>query len=307
MKNTAFIIAFLILVTGMHTVFSQDASLSYKLQSGKSYLLEIGIQQNTSSESMNSDEISMFSHMIMEFRVDSLGRNQKIHMSVTYRDLLLSMLAPSLDVDINSETGNNPVLTAMVDSLQGKWFRLSMDASGKLDTLYGLSDIFREMAEYPADDQQQKEVSLGTLHEAYGEDAFRSLHGLFVEFYPSVQPIRNWTNDLIYYFNTKAVDISNRYYLTKTSEEMVTIQGMGMINSQSKFTETIPLGEVSSTVSGTQTYDFRTDPATGWIKECLSRQRVVIETTIVKSDQYPTGLKIPSYTETVFEIQGSIL
>jgi len=307
MKNTAFIIAILILSTVGHSTFSQETNLSYRLQSGRSYLLEIAVQQNTNSESMNSDEISMFSHMILEFRVDSLGADHHIHMSVRYTDLLLSMLAPSLDVDINSETGNNPVLTAMVDSLQGKWFGLSMNESGKMDTLYGLVEIYKELADYPAEDLEQKKVSLGTLHEAYGEDAFRSLYGLFVEFYPSVQPIRNWTNDLTFYFNTKAVKIANRYYLSKTSEDLVTIQGMGMINSLSKFNESIAFGEISSTVSGTQTYDFRTDPATGWIKECLSRQRVVIETTIVRSNQYPVGLKIPSYTETVFEVKGSIL
>lgn len=306
MKNAAFIITLLILALDPQTAFSQDARLSYDLQPGKHYLLEIEMQQNTSSESMNSDEVSMFSHMILEFRVDSLSPDQLIHMSVRYKDLLLSMLAPGLNIDINSETGNNPVLSSLIDTLGGRWFSLSMDESGKLDTLYGLMDIFKKMAEYPQDDQQQKELSLGTLHEAYGEDAFRSLFKLFVAFYPSVQPIQNWTSDLTYYFNTKAVKIANRYYLTKTNEEQHTIQGMGMISSLNKFTETIPLGEVSSTVSGTQTYDFQTDPASGWIKRCLSRQRLVIETTIVKSNQFPVGLKIPSYTETVFEVKGFI-
>lgn len=306
MKNAAFIITLLILAIGPQTVFSQDARLSYDLQPGKHYFLEIEMQQNTSSESMNSDEVSMLSQMILEFRVDSLSPDQLIHMSVRYSDLLLSMLAPGLGIDINSETGNNPILSTLIDTLGGKWFKLSMDESGKLDTLFGLVDIFEKLVEYPQDDQQQKELSLGTLHEAYGEDAFRSLFNLFVAFYPSVQPLKNWTNDLTYYFNTKAVKIANRYYLTKTSEEQITIQGMGMISSLSKFTETIPLGEVSSTVSGTQTYDFQTDPGSGWINKCLSRQRLVIETTIVKSNQFPVGLKIPSYTETVFEVKGSI-
>ena len=306
MKNTAFIIAFLMLILDPQTTFAQDARLSYDLQPGKHYFLEIELQQNTSSESMNSDEISMFSHINLEFRVDSMSPDQLIHMSVRYNDLLLSMLAPGLNIDINSKTGNNPVLTALIDTLGGKWFNLAMDESGKLDTLFGLVDIFENLAEYPQVDHLQKEVSLGTLHEAYGEDAFQGLFKLFVAFYPSVQPIRNWTSDLTYYFNTKAVKIANRYYLTKTSKDQVTIQGMGMINSLSKFTETIPLGEVSSTVSGTQTYDFQTDPASGWIKKCLSRQRLVIETTIIKSDQFPVGLKIPSYTETVFEVKGSI-
>jgi len=306
MKNTIIIITFLILVINPQASFSQDASLAYNLLPGNLYTLDIEMQQNTSSESMNNDEINMFSHMILEFRLDSLSTEHIFHMSVRYRDLLMSMLAPGLGIDINSETGNNSVLTALVDTLQGKWFHLSMHASGELDSLYGLTDIFKKMAEYPQEDQQQKELTLGTMHEAYGNDAFKSLFNLFVAFYPNVQPIKNWTRDLTYYFNTKAVKISNRYYLTKTSGGVVTIQGMGMIKSQKEFTETIPLGEVKSTVSGTQTYDFHTDATSGWVKRCLSRQRLVIETTIVKSKQFPAGLKIPSYTETVFEIKGSI-
>ncbi len=79
--------------------------------------------------------------------------------------------------------------------------------------------------------RQQAEVSLGTLNEAYGPDAFRSLFNLFVDIYPTVQPIQNWTKDLIYYVNTKQVEIANRYYYTKTAGEVHTIQGMGMINA----------------------------------------------------------------------------
>lgn len=306
MKNATFIIAFLILVLDPQTTFSQDARLSYDLHPGKHYILDIEMQQNTSSESMNNDEVNMFSHMILEFRVDSLSSDCLIHMSVRYRNLLLSMLAPGLGIDLNSETGNNPVLSALVDSLQGNWFHLSMTEAGKLDSISGLVDIFEKLALSPTENQQQKEVSLGTLHEAYGSDAFKSLFSLFVTIYPSVQPLKNWTHDLTYYFNTKAVKIENRYYLTKTDEALVTIQGMGMINSLNEFSETLPFGDVKSTVSGTQTYDFRTDVTSGWIKKCLSRQRLVIETSIVKSTQFPVGLKIPSYTETIFEVKGSI-
>jgi hypothetical protein len=49
------------------------------------------------------------------------------------------------------------------------------------------------------------------------------------------------------------------------------------------------------------------DRATGWPLKCVSRQRVVIETTIIESSYLPLGLKIPSYTETLFEVTGSKL
>lgn len=217
------------------------------------------------------------------------------------------MLAPGLGIDINSETGNNQLLKEMADSLQGQWFFLTMRPSGELMSLEGLADIFLKLSEYPVENQQQAEVSLGTLHEAYGPDAFRSLFNLFMDIYPNVQPIQNWTKDLIYYVNTKQVEIANRYYYTKTAREVHTIQGMGIINALKAYLETLPMGEVSSKVSGTQTYDFQTDASSGWLIRCISKQKLIIETTIIKSNQLPVGLKIPSYTETAFEVKGSIL
>ena len=47
------------------------------------------------------------------------------------------------------------------------------------------------------------------------------------------------------------------------------------------------------------------DIETGWLKQCVSRQRLVIETTIIKDPYLPEGLKIPSFTETLFEVKGT--
>ena len=81
----------------------------------------------------------------------------------------------------------------------------------------------------------------------------------------------------------------------------------GMLNAMKEYYETTGLGDVKSAVSGSQTYDFQMNPLTGWLKQCISRQRVIIETTILKSNYLPAGLKIPSYTETVFEVTGGRL
>jgi hypothetical protein len=264
------------------------------------------MQQNTRSESMNSEEINMYSSMLLEFKVDSITPGNLIEMSVSYKKLHLSMLAPGMGIDINSETGNNTLLSEMMDSLQGQVFQLVMNESGDLKSMVGLEAIFEKLAAYPLPEQQQANLTLETLHEAYGPDAFQGLFNLFVAFYPSIQPLKNWTSDLIYYFNTKPVEISNRYYLTKTTGEVVTIQGMGVINAVDDFRETIALGEVTSTVSGTQTYDLQTEASSGWLIRCISKQKLIIETTVVKSKQLPVGLKIPSYTETSFEVKGSI-
>jgi hypothetical protein len=40
---------------------------------------------------------------------------------------------------------------------------------------------------------------------------------------------------------------------------------------------------------------------------CVSKQRVIVETTIVSSPHLPEGLKIPSYTETSFEVKGTVI
>ena len=80
-----------------------------------------------------------------------------------------------------------------------------------------------------------------------------------------------------------------------------------MLNAQKEFKETTNMGEVTSSVSGNQTYDFQMDIESGWLKKCVSRQQIKIETTIVKSEYLPAGLKIPSFTETVFEVKDQKL
>jgi hypothetical protein len=285
---------------------AQEPRLSYNLEPGMHCTLAIEIQQNTMSESLSSDEISLFSFIHLDFQVDSVESSGSIHMTAAYSDLVLSMLAPGLALDVNSENGKNPLLTGLLEMLQKGCFRVIMNSSGALQELSGLDSLFMELSAYPASDSNELHVILGTLEEAYGPNAFQGLFNLFVSYFPVVQPISNWTRDITYFFNSKPVNVVNRYYLTRATDELVIIQGMGMLNSINEIREKLPMGEVKSTVSGSQTYDFQVDPATGWLKKCVSRQRVMIETTVVKSPHFPEGLKIPSYTETVFEVKGTL-
>jgi len=289
------------------TVRSQETRLSHHLKTGMRYLLAIEVQQNTMSESMTTEQISMFSRMKLIFRVDSTDSSGLIHMTVRYSDLLLSMLAPGMSMDINSESGKNRTLSDLIDILEQGSFHLAMKESGELCSLDGLTTLIESLSSYPAKDIHELEVIINTLDEAYGSNAYQGIHNLFIAFYPSVQPIQNWTRDFTYYLNTKPVQMVNRYYLSRTTGEMNIIQGMGMLNSLQEYCETTSLGEVKSAVSGTQTYDYQVEKGSGWLRKCLSRQRVLIETTIIKSPALPSGLKIPSYTETVFEVRGSVL
>ncbi len=298
-------IAFLLLV--LVQIHAQETRLSYNLLPGERYLLDIDLQQNTSSEVMNSADISLYSRTRIEFVVDSTDKLGMIHMKVRYRNLLLSMLAPGMNIDINSSSGKNTMLSSMVDSLSKGTFYMIMDGTGELKSLVGLEPLFESLALVPARDTNEYQVILKTLEEVYGPNSFKSLISLFVSIYPVIEPMTNWTNDITYYFNTKPVKMVNRYNLTKSNGEEMTIQGLGMLNALKEYPERTNMGEVKSVVSGSQTFDFQMNYHTGWLKRCVSRQRVLIETTIVKSSYLPPGLKIPSYTETVFEVKGSRL
>ena len=307
MKIAYIFFALALFAAKLGVVQAQEPGLSYNLQVGESYFLEIDLQQSTHSESIDSEEISFYNLTRMEFSVDSINAADQFHLSVRYRDLLISMLAPQMDIDISSASGKDKMLSDMVKLLEQGTFSMTMTPRGKLVSLEGLEELFASLASFQTTDTLEHQVIIKTLEEAYGPDAFKSLCNVFIWVYPVINPMSNWTNDITYYFNTKAVKMVNRYYLTKTTDEMVVIQGMGMLNTLKEFHETTGMGDVKSTVSGSQTYDFHMDPETGWLKRCVSRQRVIIETTILKSNYFPPGLKIPSYTETAFEVSGGRL
>ena len=295
------LILFLIALT---QVKAQEAELIYRLQAGESYFLQSDLQQSTHSESIDSEEISFYNLTRLEFKVDSIESNTHIHFSVQYRDLLISMLAPQMGIDISSASGRDTMLTEMVNMLEQGTFHLVMSSRGEVLGLEGLDELFAPLASFEASDTTEQQVVIKTLQEAYGPDAFRSFCNLFLYVYPVIYPMSNWTNDISYYFNTKAVQMVNRYYLTKSTEESVVIQGLGMLNSNQEFFETTGMGKVKSVVSGSQTYDFKVDPESGWLQRCVSHQRVIIETTILESRYFPPGLNIPSYAETSFEVTG---
>lgn len=297
-----------LLVSGIFSMsHAQEPRQSYRLIPGETYRLTIEIQQNTRSEAMDSDAITLSSQIEMKFAVDSLDEPDLVHLTVQYSSLALSMLAPEMGMDINSGSNTNSLLASLIDSLEQTRFQIITDTRGALLQQRGLASRFEKLALLPAKDSNELDVILHTLRELYGPDAFSSLSGLFLSVYPVVQPMRNWTNDITYYFNTRPVGMVNRYTLSRTTDELMIIQGLGMIEAGQQFREITDMGEVESVVTGTQTYDLQMDRATGWPLKCVSRQRVVIETTIIESSYLPKGLQIPSYTETLFEVTGSRL
>ena len=307
MNKTFIALALILLLHPPEEGRAQQGILSYRLQEGASYYLQSDLQQNTHSESADSEEISFYNLTRIEFHVDSIDARGQYHRRARYRDLLISMLGPRMEIDISSASGKDLLLAEMVQMLEERSFSLVMTKQGEVLKLSGLEELFESLARLQVKDTTEQEVILNTLTEAYGPDAFLSLCHVFLWIYPVIEPMQNWTNDINYYFNTKAVKMVNRYYLSKTTSDVVVIQGLGMLNAIKEYYETTDLGEVKSAVSGSQTYDFQMNPESGWLKQCISRQRVMIETTIVNSKYLPAGLKIPSYTETVFEVTGGTL
>lgn len=299
---------FCMLLTGPLTLCpAQEPRESYRLNPGEVYFLSVEIQQNTRSEAADSDAITLSSRVEMSFTVDSLQDPDLIYMTVRYRSLELTMLAPEMGLEINSRSSSNPLLTGLMDSLERTAFRLVTDARGALLQQRGLAERFRELAQVPAKDTAELNVILQTLREVYGSNAFSSLFGLFISVYPVVRPMTSWTNDITYYFNTRPVEMVNRYTLSRSTDERMIIQGLGMIEARQQFREHTEMGVVESLVTGSQTYDLQMDRETGWPIKCVSRQRVLVETSIIESSYLPKGLKIPSYTETLFEVNGSRL
>jgi len=102
MKSACIFFALALLLALPDLVKGQEPGLVYSLQPGETYFLETDLQQSTHSESIDSEEISFYNLTRVEFSVDSIDSAKQIYMSVRYRDLLISMLAPQMGIDISS-------------------------------------------------------------------------------------------------------------------------------------------------------------------------------------------------------------
>jgi hypothetical protein len=104
-------------------------------------------------------------------------------------------------------------------------------------------------------------------------------------------------------FNAKPIEISNNFFYQKLSEEKMRVQGIGVIT---EINESFELNEMSmlTNLKGNQTYDFLFDSESGWLIEGMSKQKIHSLSTITGNPDLPTGLKIPSFTESEYEFSG---
>jgi len=294
------IILFPVIVSG------QDKTLGYKLDPGKRYSLKISVNQSTFSDTYDqSSDVTLDLRMTLHFDIQRQINDQYYTANVSYDELYLSMLAPSMNIDINSGSGKNLILSNLIDTLESRIFRLQLKRDGSFILFSDINACFFEMYDFNIGTEEERDVIIKTLREAFGNNAFNSICNIFVNLYPPDYQTANWDKSISYYFNTKPVAMTNRFFLVKQTIEQNTIQGIGMISPSESVTETNDGTTVSSSASGSQTYDLQADPESGWLHEGTSRQRIMVKTTIVRDNILPRGLEIPSYTETLFTLKGT--
>ena len=289
------------------TMSGQEPESGYHLIPGNRYSLHIDVRQNTFSESYGQgNDVSLDLNMTIHFDVESQLNNEFYTAQVSYENLFLSMLAPGMNIDINSANGTNSILPTLIDSLESKYFRAQISRDGTVIMFGDINGFFFKMYDYVINSEEEQDVIIKTLREAFGNNAFNSFCNLFINIYPSSGTDPAWDKEFLYYFNTKPVEMKNRFFLVKQTEKQNTIQGMGMISTLESVVETHNGSSVQSTATGSQTYDLQLDPATGWLLKGSSRQRILVKTIILQDSKLPRGLEIPSYTETTFTIKGTV-
>ena len=118
------------------------------------------------------------------------------------------MMAPQIGIDISSASAKNQQLSQMVElNSKRKLSSWHVPCGRTQRTNRAWKAFLQPWNPSRQSDSLEQEVILNTLNEAYGPDAFTSMFNLFLWIYPVISPMNNWTNDITYYFNTKAVKL----------------------------------------------------------------------------------------------------
>ncbi|MBN1132330.1 MAG: hypothetical protein JXR52_09000 [Bacteroidales bacterium] len=274
----------------------------YRLLPGKRYSLEISVRQNTHSENYYSrSDLRLDLNMTLHFDIVSASDSGGYHVEASYDNLFLSMLAPDMSIDINS--GKDNLLNILIDSLEQKPFRMYLNRDGSFILMDSISAFLNTFYHLELSGEEL-DVIIKTLKEAFGTDAFNSLCNLFINIHPTAESGTGWEKQFTYFFNTRPVKMINRFFPVKQTNQLRILQGIGMIITEKEIIGSSEQSTVSTTASGSQTYDLQIDPVTGWLKSGNSRQRILVKTKILEDSRLPSGLEIPSYVETLFTLTG---
>lgn len=273
----------------------------YNLASGEEFTLDIQIIQNSSSESrFHARNVSLDVLTKVAFRVadqDSLGNYL---LECRYRDPALTLFSTSLDLSLDSESGNRPLLTSLTDSLEALVFTLKMSVYGEPMAVDSLDRYIERAAGHLEGSQEEKELVTKTVKDAFGRGAFLNLCHMMLNLYP-VEPGRSVTKQVPHWFSQRILTKENSFYYTATPSGKWRVQGVGVIDEE-EVQEPLDRNRVLTNIRGKQTYDYLCDPVTGVIVEGVSRQRLFVRTLYQDRERFPEGLEVPSETVTKYLI-----
>jgi len=278
---------------------------SFSLITGKEYALKVDVNQNTIAQSNGMDEdISLDIGAAYHFIVDSLDSDGNYMLSAFYTHLSISMVAPSMKISLNPESSSGKLLQEYLELLQNFRWKLVMTPAGELKEVSGLNEVFQLMSEREGSRVEQ-DIIIKTLNEAFGTEAVLSFSNMILHIYPDYNAPGRWEMNLKHNFNTREVDLRNKWYYTLNKSGQQLIQGMGVFNSAES--DTLEYGGLllTTSLSGNQTYDYQTNKESGWISSGNSRQRMIVLNKIVNDPSFPEGLEIPVYTETIYTIRDA--
>ena len=273
----------------------------YNLATGEEFTLNIQIIQNSSSESQfHGRSVSLDVATKIAFRVakqDSLGN---YFLECRYVDPSLTLFSTSLDLSLDSESGNRPLLSNLTDSLEAMVFTLKMNVYGEPLAIDSLDRHIEAAAEHLQGGREEKKVVTRTVKDAFGRGAFLNLCHMMLNLYP-VEPGRSVTKQVPQWFSQRILTKENNFYYTATHSGQWRVQGVGVIDEE-EVQEPVDKKRVLTSIRGKQTYDYLCDPVTGVLVEGVSRQRLSVRTLYQDEERFPEGLEVPSETVTEYLI-----
>jgi len=279
---------------------------AFQLESGKIYYLKIQMNQETQTENnVMLGNVSLEIRCNLKMQVTAINSANNYSIKGVFSKLMLSFLSPASGQIISSETSAFGPLRVYLDSLLSHSFRIEMSRHGEIVNISGLDSVIMDFYNNERYNPQQHDLIIKTIKEAFGEQALQSMLNIALNVYNDSNAIKTEKSYEIA-FNAREVRIQNKLYYSQDSNGDNRIQGIGLIE---KDVEVFDLENISISTSlkGTQTYDYLFDKNNGWIKEGVSRQKIQSLSTIEGHEELPDGLKIPSYTETEFNFNGGLL
>jgi hypothetical protein len=297
------LLMYFILTCNLVMTHGQANLPQYYLSNGQKYFLQLEMSQNTESDNNQlRGEVSLDISETIEFVVDSILKTGNYRLNCLYNNLNLSFFSPQSDLSISSQTNAFSPLIAYLEKLESKPFFIELSKYGEIQSIYGLDSIINSF--YLESDyiHSQHELIIKSVKEAFGEEALKSVANIAMNVYsPNMGEKVVKKSNII--FNAKPIGIQNSFYYMETKDQDLRIQGIGLIEASIDSLEFNSMS-VLTYMNGNQTYDYLFNTENGWIIEGISRQKIQSLSEIYGHADLPDGIKIPSYTETVYELSG---